>query len=176
MKPIIDATAVYYDGNANGKIDGYYNEDTGVFVVDAPDRFITYLTDGDYEETQFRPVVDASGVHQYFMRPYYTANPVCLVVPTGHSETERMQVMPNFVTDVPDFSAYEALSAEQNSTGSSSSGRGRVGQAARGLYRDNHYKYTRRPRHTANSISRWGDTSPAASSPIPTSSFHAKRS
>lgn len=144
MKAAVDSIALYYDGNGNGKIDGYFNKDTNVFMVTAPDMFINYLSDGDYEETSFQPVVDSDGlVHQYFLRPYYTANPVCLVVPMGHSDSERMQVMPSFITDVTDSTAYEKLTAEQKQYRVIVSGKTILDENGAEKYSsDDHYKYT----------------------------------
>ena len=115
MKVTLDSTALYFDGNGNGKIDGYFDRALGTFVVDegSGDSFVAFL-DGDYQETDFQPVVDSDGrVHQYFLRPYYTANAVAIIVPQGHSMDERMQVMPSFITDVTNTAAYAALTDEQ---------------------------------------------------------------
>ncbi|MEA4920252.1 MAG: S-layer homology domain-containing protein [Clostridiaceae bacterium] len=148
MKATIDSTSVYFDGNGNGKIDGYFDEASGIFVTENGDSFASYLDDGDYEETQFQPVVEGGIVHQYFMRPYYTANPVCLVIPQGSSESERMQVMPNFITDVTNSSAYESLTPEQKQYRTIISGISAIKRESTqqtesiGYTSDNHYKYT----------------------------------
>lgn len=118
MVATIDRTSVYYDANGNGKIDGYFDQEKGVFVPENGDFFAGNL-EGKYEETAFQPVVDRDGngniiaVHQYFLRPYYFANPVSLVVPEGHDEDERMQVMPNLVTSITDPATYAKLTEEQ---------------------------------------------------------------
>ena len=150
MQLTLDATAVYYDADANGRIDGYFDEKTGIFVEDedSGDHFVTYLSDGDYEETQFAPVVEGGKVHQYFMRPYYTANPVCLIVPKGHSGSERMQIMPSFITDVTDSNVYAGLTAEQKQYRTVVSGQSilkdeTTGNMSAPFYTaDDHYKYT----------------------------------
>lgn len=113
MKATIGAVALYFDKDGNGKIDGYFDRTLGTFVTENGDYFVAWV-DGDYEETDFQPVVDEDGtVHQYFLRPYYTANAVAITVPQDHSESERMQVMPSFITDVTNNAAYEALTDEQ---------------------------------------------------------------
>ncbi|MCF0149786.1 MAG: S-layer homology domain-containing protein [Firmicutes bacterium] len=163
MQVKIDAMGVYYDENGNGKVDGWWDADLGIFHSEG-DSFVTYLDKMDYEETTFAPVVDADGtVHQYFLRPYYTANPVSLTVPEGHSVDERMQVMPNFITDITGSAAYAALTAEQKAYRTIVSGRTRIGENGREQYSaDNHLKYTAEA--TAYSyvdIPLGGDTSPA---------------
>lgn len=145
MRASIDATALYYDGNANGMIDGYWDADASVFVLDpdSKDVFVDRLSDGDYEETTFSPVVDETGFHQYFLRAYYSANPVCLTVPSGHSASERMQVMPGFITNVTDPAAYLSLTNEQKQYRTVVSGKTKLSQKASPSYSaDNHPKYT----------------------------------
>lgn len=145
MRASIDVTALYYDGNANGMIDGYWDADASVFVLDpdSKDVFVDRLSDGDYEETTFSPVVDETGFHQYFLRAYYSANPVCLTVPSGHSASERMQVMPGFITNVTDPAAYLSLTNEQKQYRTVVSGKTKLSQKASPSYSaDNHPKYT----------------------------------
>lgn len=169
MKATIDSTAVYYDGDGDGRIDGYFDEAAGVFVTEGSDTFVAYLDDGDYEETKFQPVVDDDGtIHQYFMRPYYTANPVCLVIPQGHSDTERMQVMPNLITDITDSTVYESLTTEQKQYRTIISGESKIlregsTQAEEtGHTADNHYKYTSAASvYSYVDVPLGGDTRPA---------------
>ncbi len=168
MQLTIDTTAIYFDKNGNGQLDGYFNSETGVFVLTevngVADELVTYVDGGDFEETQFAPYVDASGkVYQYFLRPYYTANPVSLVVPTGHSEDERMQVMPNFITDVTDSTTYEALTAEQKQYRTIVSGMTKIGADDTLHYSaDDHYKYTAAASaYSYVDIPLGGDTNPS---------------
>lgn len=172
MRATLDATAVYFDGDGNGKIDGYFDEKNGVFVLPegSSDRFVAYLDDIDYEETAFRPVVGSDGkVRQYFMRPYYTANPVCLVIPQGHFEYERMQIMPNLITDVTDSSTYEALSEEQKQYRTIVSGKSQLKREnastpeAEKYTSDDKYKYTEKASaYSYVDIPLGGDKSPAS--------------
>ena len=169
MKVTLDSTALYFDGNGNGKIDGYFDRALGTFVVDedSGDSFVAFL-DGDYQETDFQPVVDSDGtVHQYFLRPYYTANAVAIIVPQGHSESERMQVMPSFITDVTNTAAYAALKDEQKEYRTIVSGQTTIKENSSdggetGYSADNHVKYTAAA--TAYSyvdIPLGGDTNPS---------------
>lgn len=148
MKATIDAVALYFDADGNGQIDGYYDRTLGTFVLDedSGDYFVAWM-DGDYEETDFQPVVDAEGkAHQYFLRPYYTANAVAFTVPEGHSVDEKMQVMPSFITDVTSSSAYEALTSEQKEYRTIVSGVTTIadedGTKTTGHSADDHLKYT----------------------------------
>lgn len=168
MQLTIDTTAIYYDRNGNGQIDGYYDSESGVFILTdvngVIDELITYVDGGDFEETQFAPKVDADGtVHQYFLRPYYVANPVSLVVPMGHSADERMQVMPNFITDVTDSSTYEALTKEQKQYRAIVSGMTKLEQNGDLHYSaDDHYKYTAAASaYSYVDIPLGGDTNPS---------------
>ncbi len=168
MRVTLDSTAVYFDKNGNGQIDGYFSVESGVFVLTevngVKDEFVAYLDDIDYEETTFAPKTDGSGkVYQYFMRPYYTANPVCLVIPTGHSEDERMQVMPNFITDVTNSSSYEALTDEQKQYRTIISGKTKIeSDGALHYSADNHYKYTAAASaYSYIDIPLGGDTNPS---------------
>ena len=147
MNAVLDSTAIYYDGNANGVIDGYFDRATGNFVLDetSGDEFITYPEDGDYAEPTFAPVVDEDGkVHQYFFRPYYTANPVSLEAPEG-KENEKMQVRPAFITDVTDPDSFTGLTEEQQQYRLIVSGQIDIKEAdgitATGYSADNHAKY-----------------------------------
>ena len=58
MNATLDATAIYFDGNANGVIDGYFDRATGSFVLDenSGDEFVAYPEDGDYAAPVFAPV------------------------------------------------------------------------------------------------------------------------
>ena len=168
MNVTLDATAIYYDGNANGRIDGYFDRATGNFMLDetSGDEFITYPEDGDYAEPMFAPMVDEDGkVHQYFFRPYYTANPVSLEAPEG-KENEKMQVRPAFITDVTDPDNYAGLTAEQQQYRLIVSGetgiRDGSGQTTTGYSADDHAKYGAEASvYSYVDIPLGGDASPA---------------
>ncbi len=146
MVPTIDTTALYFDGNGNGRLDGYWNDELGIFVLEKVDgfydQFINMLGNQDYEETNFQPVYKDGKFYQYFIRPYYTANPVSLGVPPGKSVNERMQVVPNFITDISG-SAFDSLSPEMKQYRAVVSGKTRLGSSSAPLdySADNHPKY-----------------------------------
>jgi len=168
MKVSLDSVALYFDANGNGRIDGYFDEASGVFVTQDGDQFVTYLDNIDYEETLFRPVVGSDGkVRQYFMRAYYTANPACLVVPQGHSENERMQIMPNFITDVTNPNTYESLTNEERQYRTIVSGQSKLKPEGSsqivdiGYISDNKLKYTAKASaYSYVDIPLGGDTNP----------------
>ncbi len=123
MAADISEVELFLDGNANGKIDGYYDANTGYFIVDeaSGDQSFGFLDpDTDYNETLFTPVpvtVDGETKYgQYFMKVYYTMNPRSLVPPDG-TDTNRAwaQVLPAFVSSVTDPDSYELLTQEQQS-------------------------------------------------------------
>ncbi len=117
MKATITATALYYDGNGNGQIDGYYNTQTGYFVVDesSGDRNLGF-TEGEFDETNFQPVVDSDGtVHQYFLKVFYNMNAKCLQPPTGAKATDTAMVLPLLMSTITDSKAYSELTTQQRS-------------------------------------------------------------
>lgn len=119
----ISEVELFLDGNANGKIDGYYDANTGYFIVDeaSGDQSFGFLDpDTDYNETIFTPVpvtVDGETKYgQYFMKVYYTMNPRSLVPPAGTDTNHAWaQVLPAFVSSVTDPDSYELLTQEQQS-------------------------------------------------------------
>ncbi len=113
----ISDICVYLDANGNGKLDGHFDEDLKVFVVDeAQDRKIGYFKPGTYEESMFAPapVFDSSGkivgYQEHFVGIEYTMVPRCLVVPSDGSEADRAQVLTALTTGAADS---QSLSKEQ---------------------------------------------------------------
>ncbi|MGI5970836.1 MAG: S-layer homology domain-containing protein [Oscillospiraceae bacterium] len=145
----IDHVALYYDRNGNGKIDGYWNAEENIFVLDKDssgfdiDNFISNLDGTKYEETTFEPVVDPDGtVHQYFFKVFFTKNPRCLIVPEGASASDTCQIMPAFITSITDSAAYSKLTTEQKSYRYIVSGLTRTSSTAdEGHSSDNHLMY-----------------------------------
>lgn len=125
MTTAIDRTALYLDANRNGRIDGWYNEATGTFVLTpvdgVSDQLVMFLEDGvDYDESIFapQPCFDSDGAiagyAQHFLKAFYTMTPRNLQVPEG-GEDERAQVLPSFVTDVTGSAALGRMTEEQKS-------------------------------------------------------------
>lgn len=115
MSVTISDTALYYDGDGNGKIDGYYDEDSGYFVLDEnSDDVALGFVSGEFDESIFTPTVDSNGkVHQYFLKVYYTMNPRSYQAPAGASENDTVMVMPLFMSTVTDSKSLGELTAEQ---------------------------------------------------------------
>ena len=125
MTTAIDRTALYLDANRNGRIDGWYNEATGTFVLTpvdgVSDQLVMFLEDGvDYDESIFapQPCFDSDGAiagyAQHFLKAFYTMTPRNLQMPEG-GEDERAQVLPSFVTDVTGSAALGRMTEEQKS-------------------------------------------------------------
>ena len=122
MTATISGIELFLDGDANGKIDGYYNAETGYFILDkdSDDQSLGFLDpDTDYNEYLFTPVPvtmeDGTVKYgQYFMKVRYTMNPRALIPADGvDTASARAQVLPAFVSTVTDPDSYEALTAEQ---------------------------------------------------------------
>jgi len=128
MTTSIAQTALYLDANGNGRIDGYFNKETGYFILDKDnngneiDQFILFLDpDTDYDESIFAPIplFDSNGqivgYRQYFFKTFYTMTPRCLTVPAGANEDDFAQVIPAFIADITDPASASALTKEQKS-------------------------------------------------------------
>lgn len=114
MVPTILQTALYYDTNGNGKIDGYFDSEIGYFVEDG-DQMLGFV-DGEFDETFFQPVVDSNGtVHQYFLKAYYTMNPRSYQAPAGASSDDTAMVLPLFMSTITNKTAFSKLSTQQQS-------------------------------------------------------------
>ncbi len=121
MRASINYVAVYWDGNANGKIDGRYDPNTGYFVLDedTEDELVKYLDDGEkLEETLFSPVeIERNGetvLAPFFFRISYTMTPRSLT-PEAGQEYSMAQVIPAIVTSITDPDNYAKLTEEQRS-------------------------------------------------------------
>ncbi|MBR6477999.1 MAG: hypothetical protein IKS85_06075, partial [Lachnospiraceae bacterium] len=103
MTTTILSASICYDGNGNNRIDGYFDEKFGVFVVDqsSGDEVITSLAgEKAFSEDFFVPYVNGDDIHQYFIKVYYSMLPRCLTVPSGASETDTVRVLPAFVSSL----------------------------------------------------------------------------
>ncbi len=117
MTASILETALYYDTNGNGQIDGYFDTNTGYFVLDegSGDLLMGYIN-GEFDETTFQPMVDSSGkVHQYFLKVYYSTNPRSFKAPVGSTGDETAMVLPLLMSTITDAAAFSKLSTQQQS-------------------------------------------------------------
>lgn len=167
MTTAISWMALYWDGNGNGKIDGYYNTKISSFVLDesSGDEFCGYIEAGSINEKQFAPKKNDKGEYcQYFIKVCYTMTPRSLVMPAGASEDERAQILPAFTTALnPDSTAYSQLTEELKSYRYIVSGLTKQSEnAAETRSSDNHLKYgaEANARSTLD-IPLGGDISPA---------------
>lgn len=129
MTPNIIQTGLYLDKNGNGKIDGYYDESTGYFVLEKDgsgaelDEFEFFLEPGvSYDETLFTPVEGK----QYHFKAFYTMNPRSLEPPAGANESDRVQIIPAFITNITNLDKYDTLTAEQKAYSYILSGKSRA--------------------------------------------------
>ena len=125
MTTSIDRTALYLDVNANGRIDGYFNTETGYFVLTeaggVSDKLVMYLEDGvDYDESIFAPQPyfnaegKVAGYAQHFLKVFYTMTPRNLQIPEDGQDA-RAQVLPSFITDATGAGLLGRLTEEQKS-------------------------------------------------------------
>ena len=143
MRATINYVAVYWDGNANGRIDGHYDESIGYFVLDegTEDELVEYLDpEKKLEESLFAPVeIEKDGetvLAPFFFRVSYTMTPRSLT-PDAGQEYSMAQVIPALVTSITDPDNYARLTEEQRSYRYLYSG-----QDAEGNYTsDNHPMY-----------------------------------
>lgn len=117
MNATVLETALYYDGNGNGQIDGYYNETSGYFVLDESSGDISLgFISGDFSESVFQPIVDSNGnEHQYFLKVYYTKNPRSYRAPAGYDTSATAMVIPLFLSTITDSKALSELTTQQQS-------------------------------------------------------------
>lgn len=128
MTTSIAQTALYLDANGNGRIDGYFNKETGYFILDKDnngnniDQFIFYLDPNtDYDEGIFAPIPlfgsngQIVGYRQYFLKTFYSMTPRSLAVPAGASQDDYAQVIPAFIADITDPATASTLTREQKS-------------------------------------------------------------
>ena len=117
MNTSVVRTELYLDGDANGRIDGSYNRDTGYFTLDSgsEDEFLMMMGEDEiYEEGMFAPIkLDNGKYAEYFLKVYYTMTPRSL-----DTESERKgaaQVLPAFTTSITDSAQYALLTEAQRS-------------------------------------------------------------
>ena len=117
QESVMEATLVeeqyYYDANGNGKIDGWFNEETGFFEPDAESGDL-YVGDagGKVNELMLSPSRNADGtISQYFLRSYYTMTPRAL----KGDDTRKAQMLPVFLPSLVDPEALDNLTDEQKS-------------------------------------------------------------
>ena len=101
---------LYYDANGNGKIDGYFDESTNLFVLkDGTDEFIQVLRDDEeLNESQIK----RNGSSQYFIKVVYEKTARCLVDVDGTHADERAQLLPAFTTGITNETVLKSLARE----------------------------------------------------------------
>ncbi|MBQ0109420.1 MAG: hypothetical protein KBS44_04000, partial [Clostridiales bacterium] len=106
-------TELFYDGNGNGKIDGYFDEKIGYFIVDTSSGdYSLGMIDGQISETELDPVIDSDGtIHQYFLKVYYTVTPKSIVP----KDDNLLQILPAFITAITDKEKLSLLTEEEKS-------------------------------------------------------------
>ena len=165
MTATISEVELFLDMSGNGMIDGYYNPDTGYFIVSDGDVSLGFLDPGmNYNELYFQPVRLEDGTYaQYFMKVYYTMNPRSLIPDEGTDTSTVAQVLPAFVSTITEGTSYELLTEEQKAYRYIISGKTQIGENGE-VFRssDNHVMYGSAA--TARSmvdVPLGGDTSPA---------------
>ncbi|WP_294550718.1 S-layer homology domain-containing protein [uncultured Pseudoflavonifractor sp.] len=167
MTATISEVELFLDMSGNGMIDGYYNTETGYFIVDenSEDISLGFLDPGmSYNELYFQPVKLENGKYaQYFMKVYYTMNPRSLIPDEGTDTSAVAQVLPAFVSTITEGNSYELLTEEQKAYRYLISGKTKIGADGE-LFRssDNHVMYG--PEASARSmvdVPLGGDISPA---------------
>ena len=165
MTATISEVELFLDMSGNGMIDGYYNPDTGYFIVGDGDVSLGFLDPGmNYNELYFQPVKLEDGTYaQYFMKVYYTMNPRSLIPDEGTDTSTVAQVLPAFVSTITEGTSYELLTEEQKAYRYIISGKTKIGEDGE-VFRssDNHVMYG--PAATERSmvdVPLGGDTSPA---------------
>lgn len=117
MTTFLSWSALYFDRNGDGRINGSYNPDNGLFTLDeTKDEFVCFLNNGmSWNEMELTPVRLEDGSYaQYFIQACYTMTPRCLTVPSGESEDDRAQILPAFTSAIdPGSEAYHTLTSEQ---------------------------------------------------------------
>ncbi len=110
---LISHTELFYDADGNGKIDGYFDEETGYFIVDAKSRdYSLGMITEDFNEEKILPTIDPDGtVHQYFLKTYYTVTPKAL----KKLNNDLLQVLPAFVSGVTDEATLAGMTEEEKS-------------------------------------------------------------
>ena len=115
MNTSVDKIGLYWDGDANGRIDGDVDEQTGFFNLKegSKDKFIKYFDPKtNYIETDFNPQQNVEHKNgQMFLKIYYYMNPRSLSEPSGDVPTA--QVTPAFTTSITDSETLATLTEQQ---------------------------------------------------------------
>ena len=150
MVASISDVELFLDANGDGMINGYYDEDTGYFVLEEDtegntlDVSLGFLDPGmSYNELYFQPVELEDGTYaQYFMKVYYTMNPRSLIPEAGTDTTAKAQVLPAFISTITEGDSYELLTEEQKAYRYIISGRTKLSEGAEAVRSsDNHVMY-----------------------------------
>ncbi|MCR5263057.1 MAG: hypothetical protein K6D94_04215, partial [Clostridiales bacterium] len=119
MDTQIKQTQVYFDGNGNNTIDGWYDRENNLFMLDenSGDVNLGFFDNTETDEYSFAPVCKLINgekkLCQYFIKVYYTMTPRCITLPSGHSMDETVRVLPAFTTTVTSDESYAKLMREQ---------------------------------------------------------------
>lgn len=167
MSATFDHTALYFDANGNGQIDGYWDPEAGFILTPVngvSDTFIMNLDANSYEETIFAPTMIGGKAHQFFFKTFFTKNPRSLQPPTPQAAGDVCQILPAFITTVTNAASYSRLTEEQKNYRTITSGKTKVSHsAAVGYSSDNHLMYTARASSMSYvDIPLGGDTKPCA--------------
>lgn len=103
---------LYFDGNANGKIDGYFDEQSGLFMLDekSGDTFCCNITK-EIPEEYTQPQITADGkIQQYFIKCFYTISPRSLNAPDNK---KTAQILPCFTPQNTDEESLAKFTDEQ---------------------------------------------------------------
>ena len=167
MTAAIAEVELFLDMSGNGMIDGYYNTETGYFIVDenSEDISLGFLDPGmSYNELYFQPVPLGEGKYaQYFMKVYYNMNPRSLIPDEGTDTSTVAQVLPAFVSTITEGTSYELLTEEQKAYRYIISGKTQIGENGE-VFRssDNHVMYgSEATNRSMVDVPLGGDISPA---------------
>nr|MCR5263721.1 hypothetical protein [Clostridiales bacterium] len=119
MKTQIIQTQVFFDGNGNERIDGWYDRKSALFILDenSGDINLGFFDDTEIDEYSFAPVYKLINgekkLCQYFVKVYYNMTPRSFDLPSGHSATETVRVLPAFTSTVTADRTVDDLTREQ---------------------------------------------------------------
>ncbi len=125
MVTSIVSTAICYDGDGNGRIDGYYDGVRFIIDKDSKDSIVAYVNDGVFDENFFTVEKEGDNVRQYFLKVFYQMTPRCLTVPTGANENDTVRVLPAFVSTTTSKAGKSKLTREQDTYRYIQAGEGR---------------------------------------------------
>ena len=111
MNITMSTIELYFDGNGNGKIDGYYDESAGLFMLDKDSGDICYgKVKGKIPETIIEPQISGDGkVLQYFFKVFYNITPRALL----SEKKDTAQILPCFIPQDTDETSLAKLTSEQ---------------------------------------------------------------